>query len=697
MDQNIFTLPAYIPPALPVQAEPYDNHRDNGTPLIIDNGSTTLRWGFATSEAPFSGPNAISKYKERRTNKPLLLFGEGIDTESGARSQARTPWEGDILLNFDALENALDYTFVHLGIDTPLLATPIHSRSLTAELMFELYSVPSLAFAVDGLMSFYHNHRPTAANVPFTSDGLVLSFNTASTSIMPMLNGKGILSHAKRIPWGAAQASEYLLKLAQLKYPNFPTKVTTIHTNKTEEELTKIAERRREQGKKLQEMAAKARAEKLGQKETDLQFLIIYETTAQIITASGWSEGFDSDAALDDTIKKLDTYIKKAKKKDTDGGPEEEPQEDPTWPLLDVPDAELDEDQLKEKKKHVFSKPVTKHANGSERERTRTRRKGADERREEEERQANLDGWAKSLKDQQEVRSHVEIKERARRKAALTDRKSAAAQARMKSIANLAADDPPSRGGGSAAEGERGAAGAPKKKRRVGGEDILCNVTAPSSDEEDDVIQLQAIEQKLLMHDPSFTDQHTHAFLSTQRSALLSSFRPTYEEGDVEALPSTRNLLSPSMAGVDTAGIGEVIQGILARFSEDEKRRLVGRLLNRNPSLLPGLQPRLLSSLTPILPPSTPINIARASNPSIDAWKGMADVGMTRAEYEEHGSERVKMVGAGIGTEPVINLGVKEKTKNPLREIRVVHSSYLSLYYCDPSSANYMASTDKRR
>ena len=44
------------------------------------------------------------------------------------------------------------------------------------------------------------------------------------------------------------------------------------------------------------------------------------------------------------------------------------------------------------------------------------------------------------------------IKDRARRKAALSDRKSAAAQARMKSIANLAAD-------------ER----VPKKRRKVNG------------------------------------------------------------------------------------------------------------------------------------------------------------------------------------------------------------------------------------
>lgn len=44
------------------------------------------------------------------------------------------------------------------------------------------------------------------------------------------------------------------------------------------------------------------------------------------------------------------------------------------------------------------------------------------------------------------------IKERNRRKAALQDRKSAAAQARMKSIANLAADDR-----------------VPKKRRKNGG------------------------------------------------------------------------------------------------------------------------------------------------------------------------------------------------------------------------------------
>ena len=68
---------------------------------------------------------------------------------------------------------------------------------MTSELMFEQYSVPSLAFCVDSVMSFYHNNLPSPP-VPFHGNGLVVSFNTASTSVIPILDGKGLMSHAKR-------------------------------------------------------------------------------------------------------------------------------------------------------------------------------------------------------------------------------------------------------------------------------------------------------------------------------------------------------------------------------------------------------------------------------------------------------------------------------------------------------------------
>ncbi|KAJ7795734.1 hypothetical protein B0H14DRAFT_2918354 [Mycena olivaceomarginata] len=668
-------MPSPAPPALPPPPSSYDEHRSQRTPLVIDNGSTNLRYGFATSDSPRSGLNVIAKYKERRTNKPLLLFGDGVDVEGGAKIQARTPWEGDVLLNFDALENALDYAFIQLSIDadtvdhpmimTERLCSPMHSRSLTSELLFEQYSVPSVAYCVDSVMSFYQNHGPGV-------DGLVLSFNTASTSVIPILSGKGILSHAKRIPWGASQSADYLLKLIQLKYTSFPTRVTPaqsqwmlhnfcafaprlslreadrivqfpyalqVQEEKTPEELERIAERRREQGRKLQEMAAKVRTEKLLQKETDLQHLINLREGKVDDTKREWmyklqTEGFDDDAALDETIKKLESDLKKARKKEAaaDGG---EDAEEPTFPLVDIPDADLDEDGRALRARR-------------EKEREREER-DKEELKEEEERQGDLGGWVRKMRSEQESLM-TRIRE------PLSDRKSAAAQARMKNIASLAADDR-----------------MPKKKRKGGGEDTFgandadwaiyrkINTAAPSSDEEEDMSQLAMIEQKLLLHDPSFTTHHTHASLASKRSELVSTLRPTYDESNAEGLCRIHlnterwrvceTWFSPAMAGVDSAGLGEVIQNVLARFSDSEKGRLVKNVfLAGGPSQLPGLVPRLQATLRPILPPEMAIHIGSAADVDADPWRGMArfaqtdefeSVGVSRAEYEEHGGERV--------------------------------------------------------
>jgi actin-related protein 5 len=100
---NIVRLPtSYLPLSVPIP-EIYDDYRDAHTPIIIDNGSTNFRWGFGTSSTPLTALNTVARYKERKTNRPLLLFGDAIDSESGARAHAKTPWEGDVLLNFDAL------------------------------------------------------------------------------------------------------------------------------------------------------------------------------------------------------------------------------------------------------------------------------------------------------------------------------------------------------------------------------------------------------------------------------------------------------------------------------------------------------------------------------------------------------------------------------------------------------------------
>ena len=143
----------------------------------------------------------------------------------------------------------------------------------------------------------------------------------------------------------------------------------------------------------------------------------------------------------------------------------------------------------------------------------------------------------------------------------------------------------------------------------------------------------------------------------------MAAFRPAYEEGDVQGRSRVHLSVerwrvpeawfSPATAGVDSAGLGEVLQSVLARFPDpNDKARLVRSVfLTGGPARLPGLHERLQATLRPILPPEMELRVVGAADPVLDAWRGMADfartdafrrVGVTRAEYDEWGGERVK-------------------------------------------------------
>jgi len=173
---------------------------------------------------------------------------------------------------------------------------------------------------------------------------------------------------------------------------------------------------------------------------------------------------------------------------------------------------------------------------------------------------------------------------------------------------------------------------------------------------------LASLEQKLLQHDPTFTDADTHAAVTSRRSELISAFRPEYGDGDVggqnrihlnvERWRVPETYFNPSMTGVDSAGLGEIVEEILAGFSESEKARIAGNVfLTGSPSSVPGLAKRLYSTVRPIMAPEIKVNVTVAQNPGLDAWNGMAQFANTKAfdsvcvtyeEYQEWGPERVK-------------------------------------------------------
>lgn len=91
-----------------------------------------------------------------------------------------------------------------------------------SELLFETYTAPSVSYGIDALFSYRQNVNTSS------SSGLVISLGNHATHVIPVIQGRGILSQAKRLQWGGTQAVEFMLKLLQLKYPNFPTKLTLL-------------------------------------------------------------------------------------------------------------------------------------------------------------------------------------------------------------------------------------------------------------------------------------------------------------------------------------------------------------------------------------------------------------------------------------------------------------------------------------
>ncbi|KAG8688408.1 Nuclear actin-protein involved in chromatin remodeling [Ceratobasidium sp. 395] len=234
---------------------------------------------------------------------------------------------------------------------------------------------------------------------------------------------------------------------------------------------------------------------------------------------------------------------------------------------------------------------------------------------------------------------------------------------RMKNIASLASEEPTT-----------------KKRKKGGNSDTFgandedwaiyrkINVAVESSDEEEDTQQLVLLESKLLQHDPAFTPAHTYAALKQQKSALLNAFRPSYDHSDLDPNPSTTTRtrdvqgehrlhfnverwrvpevwFQPGIAGIDSAGLGEIMASLLPHTR-------CGRVfITGGPALTRGMRERVEACVRPLLDPDVPVTAVTAKDPELDAWRGMSQfasteefrrVVVTKAEYEEWGGERIR-------------------------------------------------------
>lgn len=703
-------------------------------PIAIDFGSYEVRAGYTNCNDPaLVFPTRLTRFRDRKLNKTFTFIGNDTSLDHAVRTQAKSPFDGSIITNWEYVEDMMEYTFHHLGvqgndgINNPViiserLACLQAQRSNWYQILFECYNIPKVTMGIDSLFGFY-------SNTDGKSSGIAIGLGNETTDVIPIVQGKGILTEAKRINWGGRQSVEYLNDLLTLKYPYFPTKLTNfqyeymyqnycyvsqnydediegyltldnleknnivieapfteiLQPQKTEEELRIQAEKRKETGKRLQEQAKQRRLERLIQKTEEYDYFSrlreqLVDQPKKNVLSILQNAGFDDERDFKKYLYNLEKSLKKAQAADVGeslSDNEGENSNEHKFELVDIPDDQLNEDQLKEKKKQKFLK-ASYDARMKAREEKERLAKEAEEARlkEEQWRKDDLHGWIRDKRDKLN-KLIKKRKDKLKMRDEMKDRKSQASQKRMKNLANLAEDNPRS-----STKRTRGQATIDNDPNDTFGtndedwlvyNDITQNPEAFEEMLEEEYKEIVELEGLLLEHDPNFTEEDTLDAQYDWRNSILHLFlrgpRPHDSEDvheqhqlhmNVERIRVPEILFQPMIGGQDQAGIAELCESILLK-KFDSKPRSLSKItsamlqniwLTGGHAKLPGLKERVVKEFTGFLPVNSPLTVHKSGDPSLDAWRGMVKLTqnesdwkqtiVTKKDYEEYGPEYLK-------------------------------------------------------
>ncbi|CAD5112428.1 DgyrCDS1650 [Dimorphilus gyrociliatus] len=203
----------------------YKNRPGNHIPIVIDNGTFKCRAGYAHDDEPHMVFKSVIC---RQKGKPDIV-GNDIPNVELVRWQLRTPFDRDIVTQYDFEEEILDHIFERLSITsssvthpivmTETICNPNYCRQQMNELLFECYNVPSVSYGIDALYSFFHEQS-------MVEDALVVSIGYNCCHVIPILDGKMLLNSVRRINVGGAHVDYVMLRLLQLAHPPLATSMS---------------------------------------------------------------------------------------------------------------------------------------------------------------------------------------------------------------------------------------------------------------------------------------------------------------------------------------------------------------------------------------------------------------------------------------------------------------------------------------
>ncbi|KAK4934047.1 Centractin [Elasticomyces elasticus] len=186
----------------------------HNVPIIIDNGSGTIRAGFAGADHP---QTFFPSYVGRPKHVRVLAGAVEGDTFIGKKAQElrgllkiNYPLEHGIVTDWDDMERIWQHVFENelkaISEDHPILLTeaPLNdrkNREIAAEVLFEKFQTPALYMSIQAVLSLYASGRTT---------GVVLDVGDGVSHAVPVYEGFAIPSAIRRVDIAGRDVTEDL-------------------------------------------------------------------------------------------------------------------------------------------------------------------------------------------------------------------------------------------------------------------------------------------------------------------------------------------------------------------------------------------------------------------------------------------------------------------------------------------------------
>ncbi|KIJ25749.1 hypothetical protein M422DRAFT_236819 [Sphaerobolus stellatus SS14] len=183
-------------------------------PVVIDNGSGTIKAGFAGQDHPKCFfPSFVGRPKHTKVMAGALegdMFIGRKAQEFRGLLKIKYPMEHGIVTDWDDMERIWSWIYAEelgtLSEEHPVLLTeaplnPRSNRDIAAQIFFDTFNVPALFTSVQAVLSLYSSGRTT---------GIVLDSGDGVTHAVPVFEGFSMPHAIRRVDIAGRDVTDHL-------------------------------------------------------------------------------------------------------------------------------------------------------------------------------------------------------------------------------------------------------------------------------------------------------------------------------------------------------------------------------------------------------------------------------------------------------------------------------------------------------